>query len=151
MGGLNTASTCLLEFLAGYRAHMERSSDWIHEAERDLAHARHDAGSGFYNWACFSAQQGSEKALKAVFQKMKAEVWGHSVAGLITELKVKIDVPQDLIAACQELDKAYIPTLYPDALPSGTPSGLYNRNEAERLIKYGEQVVEFCKSVLSKI
>jgi HEPN domain-containing protein len=29
-----------------------------------------------YNWACLSAQQGSEKAVKAIFHKMRAEVWG---------------------------------------------------------------------------
>ena len=55
---------------------MERSADWIYEAGRDLEHAKSDSNSGFYNWACFSAQQGAEKALRAVFQKMGAEAWG---------------------------------------------------------------------------
>jgi HEPN domain-containing protein len=128
---------------------MERSSDWIFEAERDLDHARHDVASGFFNWACFSAQQGAEKALKAVFQKLGAEAWGHSVVGLVNELQAKVNIPQELIEACQDLDKAYIPTRYPDALPSGSPSLLYNKTEAERLINYGEQVVRFCKDILS--
>jgi len=130
---------------------VERSADWIYEAERDLEHARNDSASGFYNWACFSAQQGAEKALKAVFQKMGAEVWGHSVVGLLQELPTKVEVPPDLMQACQELDKAYIPTRYPNALPSGSPSQLYNQGEAERLIEYGKKVVEFCKGLLSKV
>jgi len=47
---------------------MERSEDWMDEAEWDLEHAKNDMKSGFYNWACFSAQQASEKAVKAVFK-----------------------------------------------------------------------------------
>lgn len=130
---------------------MERSKDWIYEAGRDLEHAKNDSAFGFYNWACFSAQQGAEKALKAVFQKMGAEAWGHSVVELLKELSARLDVPAGLMEACQELDKAYIPTRYPNALPSGSPSQLYNQKEAERLIGYGEGVVEFCKGLLSKI
>ncbi len=49
---------------------MERSADWINEAEGDLEHAKNDVRGGFYNWACFSAQQAAKKAVKAVFQKM---------------------------------------------------------------------------------
>ncbi len=52
---------------------MERSRDWIEEAKGDLEHAISDMERGFYNWACFSAQQSAEKAVKAVFQKMGAE------------------------------------------------------------------------------
>ncbi len=33
---------------------MERSKDWIEEAEGDLKHAENDLNNGFYNWACFS-------------------------------------------------------------------------------------------------
>ncbi len=130
---------------------MERSADWIYEAERDLEHSKHDRDSGFYNWSCFSSQQAAEKALKAVFKKMGAEAWGHSVAGLLSELGARVQIPPDLMDACQELDKAYIPTRYPDALPMGSPSKLYNRKEAERLIEDGEKVIEFCKGLLSKI
>ena len=101
---------------------MERSKDWIYEAERDLGHVKNDSASGFYNWACFSAQQGAGKALKAVFQKMGTEAWGHSVVGLLKELSARLDVPPGLMEACQELDKDYIPTRYPNALPSGSPS-----------------------------
>jgi HEPN domain-containing protein len=46
------------------------------QAEGDLEHAKHDLQGGFYDWACFSAQQAAEKAVKAVLQGMGAEVWG---------------------------------------------------------------------------
>ena len=53
------------------------------QAEGDLAHAKSDMERGFYDWSCFSSQQAGEKA---VFQKMGAEAWGHSVADLLKEL-----------------------------------------------------------------
>lgn len=45
---------------------MERSRDWMNQAEGDLQHAKSDVQGGYYEWACFSAQQAAEKAVKAV-------------------------------------------------------------------------------------
>ena len=75
-------------------------------------------------------KRGAEKALKAAFQKMGAEAWGHSVVGLLKELSARVKVPPGLLEACQELDKAYVPTRYPNAFPSGSPSQYYNKKEA---------------------
>jgi len=106
---------------------MERSKDWMDEAEGDLEHAKSDMERGFYNWACFSAQQSAEKAAKAVFQKMGAEAWGHSVADLLKELSKKHQVSEELMDAAYELDKAYIPTRYPNAHPTGAPRSRYTK------------------------
>jgi len=130
---------------------VERSKDWLDEAKGDLEHARNDVRGGFYNWACFSAQQAAEKAIKAVFQRMGAEAWGHSVADLLMELSKKHDVPEKLSDEALELDKAYIPTRYPNAHPSGSPRSRYTKEEARRLIGYGERIVKFCSDLLSKI
>lgn len=130
---------------------MERSKDWIDEAEGDLEHARSDAEGGFYNWACFSAQQSAEKAVKAVFQKMHAEAWGHSVADLLNELSKTYPVPDDLMDCALELDKAYIPTRYPNAHPSGSPRRRYIKQESIRLILYAERIFQFCSDLLSVI
>lgn len=126
---------------------MERSQDWI--ASADLEHARSDRERGFHNWACFSAQQATEKAVKAVFQKLTAEAWGHSTADLLVELRRHRDVPGALIDRALELDKAYIPTRYPNAHPSGTPGERYTDAEAGRLIAHAEAVVAFCQDLLS--
>ncbi len=50
-----------------------------------------------------------------------------------------------------ELDKACIPTRYPNAHPSLSPRRRYTKTEAERLIGYAEVVLNFCKNLLSKI
>lgn len=129
----------------------ERSKDWMDEAQGDLDHARNDTKSGFHNWACFSSQQAAEKGIKAVFQKIGAEVWGPSVADLLEELDRFQKVPANMMDAALELDKAYIPTRYPNAHPSGSPRNRYTKEEARRLIGHAEKIVEFCSDLLSKL
>jgi HEPN domain-containing protein len=130
---------------------MERSRDWMDQAVGDLEHARSDRERGFYEWACFSAQQAAEKAVKAVFQKMGAEAWGYSIADLLQELARQHPVAPALIDGALELDKVYIPSRYPNAHPSGSPRRRYTQREADRLIAYAEEIVEFCARLLSEV
>ncbi len=130
---------------------VERSKDWLDQAEGDLEHAKNDLRSSFYDWACFSAQQSAEEAVKAVLQKLGAEAWSHSVFDLLSSLSGRIEVSSELLDYALELDKAYIPTRYPNAHPSSSPRRRYTRREAERLIEYAEKIFKFCESVLSKI
>jgi hypothetical protein len=46
----------------------ERSANWIKQVKRDLEMAKNARGSGFYEWACFIAQQAAEKGVKTVYQ-----------------------------------------------------------------------------------
>ena len=78
---------------------MERSADWMEQAQGDLVHARHDLQHGFYDWACFSSQQAAEKAAKAALQRIGGEAWGHSVADLLREVGKSESVSDDLIDA----------------------------------------------------
>jgi HEPN domain-containing protein len=121
------------------------------QAEGDLQHAKSDLGTGYYEWACFSAQQASEKAVKAVFQAMGAEAWGHAVADLLGELGRRHVVPETLIEGGLELDKAYIPARYPNAHPSGSPRTRYTKAEATRLIGHAENIIRFCADLLSRL
>jgi HEPN domain-containing protein len=130
---------------------MERSADWFAQAQGDLLHAKSDVAQGFYEWASFSAQQAAEKALKAVFQKLHQEAWGHSVADLLEALASSHTVPAELKEVALELDKAYIPTRYPNAHPTGAPHDRYGRKEAERLVADAEQVVRFCQDLLATL
>jgi HEPN domain-containing protein len=130
---------------------MERSADWMSQAHLDLEHARYALEGEFYEWACFSSQQAAAKATKAVFQKMGGEAWSHSVSDLLQALAEEQEVPDDLLDAALELDKAYIPTRYPDAHQSGTPRSRYTKTEAKRLIRHAEQILRFCDDFLSAL
>lgn len=128
---------------------MERSGDWMNQARSDLDHARHDLKAEFYEWACFSAQQAAEKAVKAVVQRLGGEAWGHSVADLLQALAERHDVSEDLLDGALELDKSYIPTRYPDAHPSGSPGERYTRSEAKRHIDHAERILTFCDDLMA--
>ena len=130
---------------------VERSRDWIKQAIRDLENARYEVKGGFYEMACFLSHQSAEKAVKAVYQAIGAEAFGHSVAGLLLNLPGDFKSPSELVRMARELDKAYIPTRYPNALPEGAPFESYTLEEAERLINYAEQILRFCEDILSKI
>lgn len=130
---------------------VERSRDWMEQAERDLEHAKRDLRDGFYEWACFSAQQAAEKAAKAVLSRLGAEAFGHSVASLLEELPGPNRPGRDVYEMALELDKAYVPTRYPNVHPFGAPYKLYTATEAMRLIGHAEKILAFCKGLLSKI
>ncbi|MBI2017089.1 MAG: HEPN domain-containing protein [Chloroflexi bacterium] len=130
---------------------MERSADWMDQASRDLAHAKQDLSTGFYEWACFSAQQAAEKAAKAVLQKTGAEAWGHSVADLLAAIASSRQIPTDLLDLAHELDKAYIPARYPNAHPAGSPGSAYTRVEAERLTAHADRIVSVCQDLLAAL
>lgn len=130
---------------------MERSADWMDQAEGDLEHAQSDLRGGFYDWACFSSQQAAEKAIKAVFQKLGAEAWGPSVGDLFEELSKSRRIPDELIDLALELDKVYIPARYPNAHPSGSPRKRYTKNEAQRVVEYATRIINFCKGLLSEL
>lgn len=127
---------------------MERSADWLNQAQGDLAHAKNDLTDGYYDWSCFSAQQAAEKA---VLYRKGGEAWGQSVADLLGAMRASVPVPDDVIDAGLELDKAYIAARYPDAHPSGAPRNRYTRTEAQRLVEYAERVVQLCESHLSTV
>ena len=130
---------------------VERSADWLRQAKRDLENAEYELKGGFYEWACFLSQQAAEKAVKAVFQRLGAEAFGHSVAGLLKRLPEPLRPGKELIDMAKELDKAYISTRYPNVHPEGAPCDIYTDVEARRLIGYARRVVQFCEDILARV
>jgi HEPN domain-containing protein len=129
---------------------MERSADWMRQAERDLESAKCQMEHNFFEWACFLSQQSAEKALKSVYQKMGAEVWGHSVKELIEGLCEKIEVPEEFVNKAKSLDKFYIPARYPNGWPSGIPAEYITKEDAISAISNSEKILQFCKNFLAK-
>ena len=126
-----------------------RHADWLRQAERDLGHAGRSLEQGDFEWACFAAQQGAEKALKAVFQKAGGAAWGHSVAALAQALPEEMRPPDTLVDAAKELDKHYIPARYPNSHPQGAPFEYYTRGEAEGAIDRAGRILAFCQGLLA--
>lgn len=116
---------------------------WYTQAAHDLASARWSAQGEFYALACFQAQQAAEKHLKAyLYAKGWRGVTGHSTIALLRNCMERDSEFQHLLPACRVLDRFYIPTRYPDALPDGTPHDVYGVEDAEEAIEKSEQVRE---------
>lgn len=123
----------------------DRSLDWFNQALRDLAHAKDALKAGYHEWACFSAQQAAEKAVKALHLYLKQEIWGHVVARLLLELPSDMRVPQDLVDKARVLDNFYIPTRYANGHPDGAPFEHYGSIQSNEAIQYASEIIEFVR------
>lgn len=122
-----------------------RAEDWLRQAQRDLQHARATLEQGIYEWAAFAAQQGAEKAVKALYQKLGAEARGHSVSQLLALLPTHVRPSGELVETAKDLDKHYITPRYPNSYPEGAPMDFYTRAEAERALDGAERILEHCR------
>ena len=126
----------------------ERSRDWLRQAEADLRAARDSRGSEHFEWAAFASHQAAEKAIKALYQQLHLEAWGHALVKLFEYLPNESRLRSELMDRARELDKHYIPTRYPNGFERGAPVDYYTRGEADRAIENAEVILEFCKNIL---
>jgi HEPN domain-containing protein len=123
-----------------------RAADWLKQAKRDWNHAKSDLETGYFEWACFSAQQAAEKAIKAFCQLQNGDAWGHSITGMIKQIVERYPGFEELFAQAKDLDKVYIPSRYPNGFDSGTPEEYFTRADAEKAIEDAREIIEFCES-----
>lgn len=127
---------------------MNRWRDWWEQGARDLRHARNALDDRDHEWSAFAAQQGAEKALKAVILAHGGQPWGHSLVGLLESFPREVPPTEEVIEAASRLDKHYIPARYPNGLAAGFPGKLYTKGEAEAAISDGTIITEFCRGHL---
>ncbi|MGQ9627632.1 MAG: HEPN domain-containing protein [Anaerolineae bacterium] len=125
---------------------MRRHEDWLRQAKRKLKSARWDMEGGFYEDACFSAQQAAELAIKAVLEWEGRFEAGHSISALLSKLG---EIPSELKEAARTLDRYYIPSRYPNSFASGAPMDYYGIKEAEEAISLAQSIVEFAARTIS--
>src|SRR5688572_10520722 len=119
---------------------MERSRDWMAQAERDLEKARLDREHGYHEWACFTAHQAAEKALKAVVQRRGSSARGHSLLRLSEALAID-DEPR--LHAARVLDRYYIQARYPNGFPSGAPLEYFDEILSREAVDAADAIVRF--------
>lgn len=132
---------------------MDRLSEaerWLKQALRDLDAAKGSLADGYYEWACFQAQQAAEKAVKALLYGLGVGAWGHSIVELLGILKDRYDV-EELMPLARELDRHYIPTRYPNSFESGYPAMYYDYEAAERAIKAAEAIITWVRGRLREL
>ncbi len=126
-----------------------RAGDWINQALRDLEQAQDSQKAGRHEWACFAAQQGAEKAVKALHLHLGQEAWGHVIAKLLKELPEVVQVPVDLIEKARVLDNFYIPARYPNSHPQGAPFEHYGFLQSEAALAYAREIIDFARAEMA--
>jgi HEPN domain-containing protein len=128
---------------------LNRSADWLRQAEADLAAAGDSATADHHEWAAFQAQQRGEKAAKALLYALHGEARGHSITGILKQLPA-VAVPDGVIDAARELDKVYVTARYPNGFASGAPSDYFTTASSRDLIQQARNVLDFCQSQIPR-
>lgn len=117
---------------------------WFQQAVYDLKAARWNIEGGFFDTACFLSQQSGEKALKSLLYYLGARrtaLLTHSLVEMIQEIGKQPSRLPELIEEARTLDLHYIPSRYPNGLPSGYPHQFYGKETADRAVTAAERIV----------
>lgn len=125
----------------------KQSKRWLSQAHEDLAAAQELFTSGKFAHACFFAEQSCQKSLKGYLIGNKRQPSHiHAITDLITESARINGNFNALLNEAKMLDKYYLTTRYPDALPDSslTPSEAYTKEEAEKAIEIAQRIFTRC-------
>jgi HEPN domain-containing protein len=129
---------------------MNRWKDWFEQGKRDLEKAKLDLKNGFYEWACFTAQQSAEKVLKGLGLKLGVVLFGHSLTEFLNILSGKIEISEKMREKAKLLDFYYIPARYPNGFSNGKPSDYFTKKQAEEAIDATDYIIRFCERHISE-
>ena len=121
-----------------------RAKNWLEEAKWDFQNALILMDNNRFNTVVFLCHQAAEKAMKALLYQHNLNGWGHSIYSLLYKYQeIKGSKYDQIIQDALSLDKHYITTRYPDALPDLAPHNAYSKSEAELAIKQAERIIQF--------
>ena len=132
------------------------SQPWIDQAERDLEVARHLAAHAFHEWACFTAQQSAEKAVKAVRLLLGTQIDAikkHEMSELLAQIPTLHPRPDPQLAHASLLDVHVQGARYPGYRGHGpdAPCKTYRDTDSAGAIVIAEAVLAFCKPLHAQI
>ncbi|MBI3319662.1 MAG: HEPN domain-containing protein [Candidatus Omnitrophica bacterium] len=130
---------------------MTEPRKWFEFAREDQVVAEAALAKGIDNQVCFHAQQGLEKALKGFLRsRQRAVPKVHDLRELLDCCEKLDESFRVLKDACVKLDRYYIPTRYPDALPGAAPEGLPTHRDAEEALALLQQALEWIEKKLAR-
>ena len=127
-----------------------QSERWLAFAHEDLRMAELAMGERIYNQVCFHSQQCAEKSLKALLVLQAQSLpRTHKLVDLVEQLDSNLLV--DMIHEITLLDRFYIPTRYPDALPGTLDESLPTRSDAEEALSSGRAVFKRVSAYIGEL
>jgi len=127
---------------------MNRWKDWYEQGKRDYARALLDIQYGYYEWACFTLQQSSEKIIKALGLIRGVTLWGHSLTEMLKRLRQEIEIPEEILDSARLLDLYYIPPRYPNGFAAGKPADYFTETQAREGLHAADRIIRFCEGLL---
>jgi HEPN domain-containing protein len=126
----------------------ETAKRWLAFAQEDLRMAELAWAEGIFNQVCFHAQQCVEKAIKGwLEQQGRILPRTHRMADLLVLLPP--DLMGELSNALRLLDRFYILTRYPDALPDVLAGGMPEQRDAEEALELAQGALQRIEAALA--
>ena len=120
--------------------------NWWAQAQHDINAAKNSLTSKDYDWACFQAQQATEKALKAIYIQENNEIRKtHDLTYLATKIKASVEI----IECCSKLNRIYTEVRYPDASEI-IPAKKFSVKDAQEYIDLSEKIIQWLEKKLSR-
>lgn len=133
-------------------AYQVEARRWFQQAQADLEVVQTLREAGHHAAACFHGQQAAENALKSVlFARGARIILEHSVRELAGQCESHDEIFATLAQEAALLDQFYIPTRYPNGLPSpAVPSETYTETQAQAAQEAAKHIVGVVKAFLEK-
>lgn len=129
-----------------------QAETWLSFAREDLRMAELAISEGIYNQVCFHSHQCVEKSIKALIaQQDRLAPRTHRLTDLLEVLALEPNPLEQMTASIRLLERYYIPTRYPDALPGSVANGLPDETDAQEAIGVARRVLETVERYLYTI
>ena len=129
-------------------ANLREAQRWLEQAAEHFAAAQWAARGKHWPSACFQFLQAAELALKALLLRQGERVRVHGLLHLLELLRPYYPEVSRLDQAARNLDRFYIPTRYPDALPTGTSADYFREQDSVEAQTAGGEVLSFARQQL---
>lgn len=121
---------------------LSSSAQWFHYAEADMRAAKLLRDAKEHPAACFHAQQAVEKAFKGLLSIVGDVKKSHSISEMVRIVKDAGYDRNGVIPPAGKLDRYYIATRYPDALPGSNAQDVFDAQDANDAIGLAEQTIK---------
>ena len=124
---------------------MRLDPQWLFFADNDLRTAEILMREEVWNQVCFHSQQCVEKFLKASLSP-ESRPRTHKIADLLSRTPLPLE--EGLKRELRRLDRFYIPSRYPDALPGLAEEGMPNREDAASSLRAAQSLSQVIRGLL---
>ncbi len=127
---------------------MNRWKDYYEQGRRDYERALLDIRYGYYEWACFTLQQSTEKVIKAAGLIRGVTLCGHSLTEMLRRLGEDLEVPGEILDRARLLDLYYIQAGHPNGFAWGKPADYFTEAQAREALNAASEIIRFCEGHL---